>query len=82
MAAKVGGTEWSDDIAAEDIPLTARVVTTHIAKMPWGTMADGFRLKRMMLKNSVMWITKRRQKKICPKRRTDGQLFFDRANTQ
>jgi len=35
------GTEWSDDFPDEiphDIPLTARVVTTRVAKMPWGAI--------------------------------------------
>ena len=36
--AKFRGTEWSDDIGEQDIPLTARVVTTRLAKMPWGTI--------------------------------------------
>jgi hypothetical protein len=36
--AKFRGTEWSDDIGEQDIPLTARVVTTRIAKMPWGAI--------------------------------------------
>src|SRR5204863_8903046 len=35
---KFRGTEWSDDIGAQDIPLTARVVTTRVAKMPWGAI--------------------------------------------
>src|SRR6266436_10263938 len=38
VAAKFRGTEWSDDIGDEDIPLTARVVTTRMAKMPWGAI--------------------------------------------
>jgi hypothetical protein len=38
VAAKFRGTEWSDDIGEQDIPLTARVVTTRIAKMPWGAI--------------------------------------------
>jgi len=38
VSAKFRGTEWSDDIAEQDIPLTARVVTTRIAKMPWGAI--------------------------------------------
>jgi len=37
-SAKFRGTEWSDDIGEQDIPLTARVVTTRIAKMPWGAI--------------------------------------------
>src|SRR6266540_7055816 len=35
VSAKFRGTEWSDDIGQQDIPLTARVVTMRIAKMPW-----------------------------------------------
>src|ERR1044072_4363933 len=35
VSAKFRGTEWSDDIGEQDIPLTARVMTTRIAKMPW-----------------------------------------------
>jgi hypothetical protein len=37
-SAKFHGTEWSDDIVEQDIPLTARVVTTRTAKMPWGAI--------------------------------------------
>jgi hypothetical protein len=36
--AKFRGTEWSDDIGEQDIPLSARVVTTCMAKMPWGAI--------------------------------------------
>ena len=32
------GKEWGNDIDQEEIPLTARVVTTRIAKMPWGAI--------------------------------------------
>jgi hypothetical protein len=38
VSAKFKGTEWSDDIGEEEIPLTARIVTTRIAKMPWGAI--------------------------------------------
>src|SRR5205809_730991 len=38
VSSKFRGTEWSDDIGEQDIPLTVRVVTTRIAKMPWGTI--------------------------------------------
>lgn len=38
VSTKFRGTEWSDDIGDEDIPLSARVVTTRIAKMPWGAI--------------------------------------------
>jgi hypothetical protein len=40
-SANFRGTEWSDDFPDEiphEIPLTARVVTTRVAKMPWGAI--------------------------------------------
>ena len=33
VSVKFRGTEWSEDIGEKDIPLTAIVVTTRIAKM-------------------------------------------------
>jgi len=38
ISAKFSGTEWSDDIGEKDIPLTATVMTTRMAKMPWGAI--------------------------------------------
>src|SRR5213593_2780152 len=38
VSAKFRGTEWSDENSAGEIPLTARVVTTRVAKMPWGAI--------------------------------------------
>jgi len=41
VSANFRGTEWSDDFSDEiphEIPLTARVVTTRVAKMPWGAI--------------------------------------------
>ena len=38
VSAKFRGTEWGDDIGEEDIPLTGWVVTTRLAKMPWGAI--------------------------------------------
>ena len=38
VSATFRGTEWSDDIGEQDIALTARVVTTRRAKMPWGAI--------------------------------------------
>ena len=38
VSAKFRGTEWDDEIGRDEIPLTARVVTTRIAKMPWGAI--------------------------------------------
>jgi hypothetical protein len=37
-SANFRGTEWGDEIQQEEIPLTARVVTTRVAKMPWGAI--------------------------------------------
>ena len=36
VSAKFRGTEWNEHIGERDIPLTARAVTTRIAKMQWG----------------------------------------------
>jgi hypothetical protein len=33
---KFQGTEWNDDYAPKDIPLTAKVVTKQVAKTAWG----------------------------------------------
>lgn len=38
VSAKFRGTEWSDDIEEEKIPLTARVITTRVGEMPWGAI--------------------------------------------
>src|SRR6266487_3636995 len=38
VSTKFRGTEWNDDIGEQDIPLTVRVVTTRIARMPWGAI--------------------------------------------
>jgi hypothetical protein len=38
VSAKFRGTEWSEDTSNEEIPLTARVTTTRLAKMPWITI--------------------------------------------
>lgn len=35
VAADFKGTEWGDEMP-KDLPLSARVVTTRLAKMPWG----------------------------------------------
>jgi hypothetical protein len=34
VSAKFRGTEWGDEIQQGEIPLTARVVTTRLARMP------------------------------------------------
>ena len=42
VSAHFRGTEWGDDFPEHgiphDIPLTARVITTRVAKMPWGAI--------------------------------------------
>jgi hypothetical protein len=38
VSAKFRGTEWGDEIQQEEISLTARVVTTRLARMPWGAI--------------------------------------------
>ena len=38
MSAHFRGTEWGDEIQQDEIPLTARIVTTRVAKMPWGAI--------------------------------------------
>jgi hypothetical protein len=37
-SAKFRGTEWGDEIKQDEIPLTARVVTTRLVKMSWGAI--------------------------------------------
>ena len=37
-SAKFQGSEWGDDIEQHEIPLTARVITTRLANMPWGAI--------------------------------------------
>jgi len=50
VSAKFRGTEWSEDIGDKDIPLTAQVVTTRVAKMPWGAI---FKIEYTELKSSA-----------------------------
>jgi hypothetical protein len=38
VSAKFRGTEWSNDTSNQEIPLRARVITTRLAKMPWGAI--------------------------------------------
>ena len=38
VSAKFHGSEWGDEIDQEEIPLSARVITTRLAKMPWGAI--------------------------------------------
>ena len=38
VSANFRGAEWGDNISQDEIALTTRVVTTRIAKMPWGAI--------------------------------------------
>jgi hypothetical protein len=38
VSANFRGAEWGDNISQDEIALTARVVTTRVAKMPWGAI--------------------------------------------
>jgi hypothetical protein len=38
LSAKFRGVEWGDEIQQDQIPLTAQVVTTRVAKTPWGAI--------------------------------------------
>lgn len=44
------GTEWGEEIKAEEIPLSARVVTTRLAKTAWGAI---FRIEFLDLKSKA-----------------------------
>src|SRR5689334_16473859 len=50
VSAKFRGNEWGDEIQQHDIPLTARVVTTRVAHMPWGAI---FKIEFTDLKSSA-----------------------------
>ena len=50
VSAAFRGTEWGDEIGQKEIPLSARVVTTCMAKMPWGAI---FKLEFTDLKSSA-----------------------------
>ena len=38
VSAQFRGTEWGEEIEGDEIPLTARVVTTRLAKTAWGAI--------------------------------------------
>jgi len=48
VSARFRGTEWGDNIDEGEIALTARAITTRIAKMPWGAI---FKIKFTDLKS-------------------------------
>nr|AIA13146.1 Unknown Function [uncultured bacterium] len=50
VSAQFRGTEWGDEIEAEEIPLRARVVTTRLVKTAWGAI---FRIEFVDLKSKA-----------------------------
>src|SRR6266478_2634961 len=50
VSAKFRGDEWGDEIQQDEIPLTAQVVTTRVAKMLWGAI---FKIEFTDLKSSA-----------------------------
>lgn len=38
VATTFRGSEWGDEIQQDEIPLSARVITTRLASMPWGAI--------------------------------------------
>ena len=50
VSAVFRGTEWGDEIAGDEIPLTARVVTTRLAKTAWGAI---FKIEFLDLKSKA-----------------------------
>src|SRR5213080_1206269 len=50
VSAKFRGTEWGEEIQEDEIPLSARVVTTRVANMPWGAI---FKIEFTDLKSSA-----------------------------
>lgn len=50
VSANFKGTEWNDENIDGEIPLTARVVTTRIAKMSWGSI---FKIEYFDLKSKA-----------------------------
>src|ERR1700730_3467764 len=50
ISAEFRGTEWNDENIDGDIPLRARIVTTRIARMPWGAV---FKIEFLDLKSKA-----------------------------
>ena len=50
VSAKFRGDEWGDEIQQHEIPLTAQVLTTRLANMPWGAI---FKIEFTDLKSSA-----------------------------
>jgi len=50
VSAMFRGNEWGDEIDQEEIPLSARMITTRLATMPWGAI---FKIEFTDLKSSA-----------------------------
>ena len=50
VSAKFRGNEWGDEIQQEEIPLTAQIITTRVASIPWGAI---FKIEFTELKSSA-----------------------------
>ena len=50
VSAEFRGSEWGDEIDQEEIPLNARIITTRVAKMPWGAV---FKIEFTDIKSSA-----------------------------
>jgi hypothetical protein len=50
VSAQFRGTEWGEEIEGDEIPLTARVITTRLAKTAWGAI---FRIEFVDLKSKA-----------------------------
>src|SRR5258708_14791932 len=48
VSANFRGTEWNDENIQGEIPLSARMITTRIAQMPWGSI---FKIEFVELKS-------------------------------
>ncbi|HEY2625954.1 MAG TPA: hypothetical protein VGI41_04290 [Candidatus Udaeobacter sp.] len=51
VSATFRGSEWGDEIEQDEIPLTARVITTRIVKMAWGAI---FKIEFIDLKSRAL----------------------------
>ncbi|MBV9619012.1 MAG: hypothetical protein JO201_07345 [Verrucomicrobia bacterium] len=50
VSVNVRGTEWNDEYTSGEIPLTARIITTRVASMPWGAI---FKIEFVDLKSKA-----------------------------
>src|SRR6266478_2188400 len=70
VSAKFRGTEWGDNISEGEIPLTARIVTTRVAKTSWGAI---FKIELSDLKSRAPPPRKIEPEYFCV---TDGRIVL------